>query len=1073
MLEIWSDRADIKSLSKSNLYGSSAPNILGGLSENADKGIYTYTGRTFVGIDDADGNGSYETVLIFNSSYARQVDAAAVLRSFGADKVIMFDGGGSTQLQCGSTSYISSSRTIPQTIGVVSGGGATTDAATFISQSTYPLVSPGQNFQIYFEVRNTGTSTWQPGSYWLQNIQNPMGANSQQALTQSVSPNGTYRWTINQTAPSTAGTYRSQWWISHNGTTFGPNMFIDVTVQSGPPPADHSVQFYKDWHYEQGYCYSDTTGPHSLDGCSGYDNAISSVILKSGWSVRVYKETNLGGTSKCYSANDDNFDGDTFDDGTGVNDQVSSYYLYNQPNCPNPNHAPSTPTLSSPASGSSHTSTPQLCWNPSTDQDGDSITYQVNVWGPTNYTSSWISSTCLTPTTLPLGNYTWNVRAKDSKGAESGASSDWSFSIIPGTSPDLIIQSITSSPQTPIINQQVTYTIRIKNQGNGDVSSPFWVDFYIDDQPISDCTDSGMEYWSIDTLAAGATTDRTFTFSGFTSTGNHTLYAYADTNCFIPESNESNNILGPLTVSVSQGSMPDLVVESITHSPTNPVPNQPVTYTVKIKNQGDAATTIPFYVDFYVDREPITDCSDTGTDWWQVQSLGVGSTMDLTVTLEGFSTAGPHNLYAFADTNCNVAESQESNNILGPQVLTVESAALSTSIPKPTLSAPADNALITANDVKLDWANASLPSSMVFDHYQVQVAADSGFGNIVTDRSINDRAASETLLTGNLTSNTRYYWRVRVYNTLNQYGEWSLVRSFRKAMLPPALTAPAAGTTPNNLRPRFDWQDVGGATSYQIQISKYANMSSPSVSKTVSGSYYDPTADLPVKQTLYWRVRTNGANGPSLWSEVRSFISPNPPGRPSLQSPADNALTRDYTPRLDWSTSSLPSGTVFSYYRLQVARDSGFTNLALDTNISGQSNSEYTFTANLAANTKYYWRVMAVNNQGQYRSWSTVRSFRTAILPPSLITPANNGTLNTQRPNFDWGDVSGASGYQIQISKYSSMKYPLIDVNVSSSNYLSTKNLPVGRNLYWRVRAKGANGPSDWSPISSFIISIN
>jgi fibronectin type 3 domain-containing protein len=665
------------------------------------------------------------------------------------------------------------------------------------------------------------------------------------------------------------------------------------------------------------------------------------------------------------------------------------------------------------------------------------------------------------------------VRAKDSKGAESGASVDRTFSIIPATSPDLVIQSITSSPQTPTINQQITYTIRVKNQGSGDVSSPFWVDFYIDDQPITDCTDSGIKYWSVSSLAAGATIDLTYTYTGFSSSGNHSIYAFADTNCAISESNESNNILGPVVTNVSQGPMPDLIVQSISHSPENPVPNQPVTYTVRIKNQGNATAASPFFVDFYTDRVPLTDCSDSSTFWWQVQSLGVGSTMDLTVTLEGFSTAGPHNLYAFADAVCIVAESQESNNILGPQVLTVESAALSTSIPKPTLSAPADNALITANDVKLDWANASLPSSMVFDHYQVQVAADSGFGNIVTDRSINDRAASETLLTGNLTSNTRYYWRVRVYNTLNQYGEWSLVRSFRKAMLPPALTAPAAGTTPNNLRPRFDWQDVGGATSYQIQISKYANMSSPSVSKTVSGSYYDPTADLPVKQTLYWRVRTNGANGPSLWSEVRSFISPNPPGRPSLQSPADNALTRDYTPRLDWSTSSLPSGTVFSYYRLQVARDSGFTNLALDTNISGQSNSEYTFTANLAANTKYYWRVMAVNNQGQYRSWSTVRSFRTAILPPSLITPANNGTLNTQRPNFDWGDVSGASGYQIQISKYSSMKYPLIDVNVSSSNYLSTKNLPVGRNLYWRVRAKSANGPSDWSPISSFIISIN
>jgi len=122
MLELWADHADIRSLTRDNLYGSSAPNILGGLSENANKSATSYVGRTFVGIDDTNGDGFYDTVLIFNSSYARQVDAATVLRNFGADKVIMLDGGGSTQLICRGTSFISSSRPIPQTIGVVAGG---------------------------------------------------------------------------------------------------------------------------------------------------------------------------------------------------------------------------------------------------------------------------------------------------------------------------------------------------------------------------------------------------------------------------------------------------------------------------------------------------------------------------------------------------------------------------------------------------------------------------------------------------------------------------------------------------------------------------------------------------------------------------------------------------------------------------------------------------------------------------------------------------------------------------------------------------------------------------------------
>lgn len=392
-------------------------------------------------------------------------------------------------------------------------------------------------------------------------------------------------------------------------------------------------------------------------------------------------------------------------------------------------------------------------------------------------------------------------------------------------------------------------------------------------------------------------------------------------------------------------------------------------------------------------------------------------------------------------------------------------------IPKPTLTAPAENTLFNQDSVKLDWSNVTLPVGMSFGQYQVQIADNTAFSGNVNQLSTS--TASEILVSGNLNPNTRYYWRVRIFNSLNQYGDWSEIGSFRMAIQPPALPDPSNGSSPLNLRPQFNWSDVDGASSYQIQISKYANLSSPSVSKTVYSSYFDPTVDLPVYRTLYWRVRANGANGPSQWSEVWSFNTPNPPGKPSLLLPADTALVRDYTPRLDWSTSTLPSGTSFGYYRLQIAWDRSFNDLLLDTQVSPQSNSEFTLPDDLQANRQYFWRVMAVNAAGQYRSWSAVRTFRTAILPPLLINPGFASVENTQRPLFDWEVVDGATSYQIQVSRYSSMKYPIINVTVPSSEYLMVKNLPMNKDIYWRVRAKGANGPSVWSPVSSFIININ
>jgi len=121
MLEIWPDRLDIRDLSKENLYGSSAPNIVAGLTEDAEKASKHAVGRTFVGILDNNSDGLFETLLIFNTTIARPPAAADVLRSFGAQKLMMLDGGGSTQLVCNGNALINTDRLIPQAIGIANG----------------------------------------------------------------------------------------------------------------------------------------------------------------------------------------------------------------------------------------------------------------------------------------------------------------------------------------------------------------------------------------------------------------------------------------------------------------------------------------------------------------------------------------------------------------------------------------------------------------------------------------------------------------------------------------------------------------------------------------------------------------------------------------------------------------------------------------------------------------------------------------------------------------------------------------------------------------------------------------
>ena len=326
-------------------------------------------------------------------------------------------------------------------------------------------------------------------------------------------------------------------------------------------------------------------------------------------------------------------------------------------------------------------------------------------------------------------------------------------------------------------------------------------------------------------------------------------------------------------------------------------------------------------------------------------------------------------------------------------------------------------------------------------------------------------------LSQRLSPNTKYYWRVNSFNSAGQYSSWSLTRSFRIAMLPPLLTTPTTGAPLLTNRPIFDWEDVPGATGYTIQAAPVSNFGGTlTLNAVANSSSYTAIKDLPANKTIYWRVRSNGTNGPSAWSSVFTLTTAKPPSIPALVAPTENLLiSTTLTPKLDWGNSTVPVGVTFDKYHVQVATDAAFSAIVTEADVSGISSSEYIVPA-LSPNTKYYWRVNSFNSAGQYSSWSLTRSFRIAMLPPVLTTPSGpTGSLNL-KPPFDWVDVSGATNYTIQVSKVSTFSTLLVNATAPTSTYTPTVNLPANTTLYWRVRTNGVNGPSNWSAPSNFII---
>jgi len=191
----------------------------------------------------------------------------------------------------------------------------------------------------------------------------------------------------------------------------------------------------------------------------------------------------------------------------------------------------------------------------------------------------------------------------------------------------------------------------------------------------------------------------------------------------------------------------------------------------------------------------------------------------------------------------------------------------------PSLVAPASGALVSGPSPLFDWSNSTLAAGVTFDRYQIQIATDSAFTNIIHDHNLagitnsldNDAALSPA---------TTYYWRVRSFAADGDTSAWSSARSVKIKYLPPSLLGPADYSSVLSLKPNFTWSAVTGATGYTIQISKSLSFGRGTLTANPTLTTYAPGKNLLAHTTYYWRVRANGTYGPSAWSAVFRFTTP-------------------------------------------------------------------------------------------------------------------------------------------------------------------------------------------------------
>ena len=205
-------------------------------------------------------------------------------------------------------------------------------------------------------------------------------------------------------------------------------------------------------------------------------------------------------------------------------------------------------------------------------------------------------------------------------------------------SPDLIVDSITWSPDPQEIGGQTAFTVAIKNQGDASADSSR-IAFFVDDDY--------SDYATIAAIAPGKTLS--YTFSWRARGGEHIVKAIADSDDSVAESNENNNEKS-YAFSVLA---PDLVVDSITWSPDKPSVGQQMTFIVTVKNTGNKRAGLS-WVDFLID----------GASRGQREGQALEPGANYTVSYPWTAQPGQHILQGTADVLGQVTESNENNNDL-------------------------------------------------------------------------------------------------------------------------------------------------------------------------------------------------------------------------------------------------------------------------------------------------------------------------------------------------------------------------------------------------------------------------
>lgn len=270
--------------------------------------------------------------------------------------------------------------------------------------------------------------------------------------------------------------------------------------------------------------------------------------------------------------------------------------------------------------------------------------------------------TLTTTSSIQAGGYTITIQGTD------GIRNHTATAVLNVVTTDLVMTAV-SGPLSVRPGTTMNISNTVRNQGNAKAGL-FVVAFYLSADADITISDYYLGSRTVSSLAGGVSNSAITSLKvpAAMPLGTYYIGAIADFRNVVNENNEDNNALAGNTISVSKA---DLLMTSVSGPATARV-GRSIIISDTVSNQG-AGNSGGFYVAFYLSKDAAITTADTyiGRRFVSGLASGVSDSLSTTVMLPSTIAAGTYYIGAIADYSKVVPESNETNNAITGDTITI------------------------------------------------------------------------------------------------------------------------------------------------------------------------------------------------------------------------------------------------------------------------------------------------------------------------------------------------------------------------------------------------------------------